>query len=307
MTRRASAPRVTYGGVARAALLVAALAVPAVTLPALPEVSLLPALLGLLPWVVGKYVLCPLRWYAIGESGRSRRWHLRAFAEAELLGLATPGHVGADLWRVRRLHGTGMATPSGLAEVALDRVVGAVGLAAFVALAGTTLPLGLLLPALGAGAALALTVLVVHRVRPQWVPERRLPAPRRLAAGVLLSMGYQASVVALLLGCLAATGHHVAPAAIAGAFAASQLAGALPGPHGASPKDAALAAALAALGVPWQAAVGAVALKAALAWLPGVLLGAPALLLTRRAARLAPVEPLAAHRREPVPSLAAAA
>jgi uncharacterized membrane protein YbhN (UPF0104 family) len=294
---------VTRGGVARASLLVVALAVPALTLPALPEVTLWPALLGLLPWVVGKYVLCPLRWYAIGASGRSRCWHLRAFAEAELLGLATPGHVGADLWRVRRLRTTGMPTPSGLAEVALDRVVGAVGLALFVAVAGVTLPVDLLLPALGGALALALAVLLVRRVRPQWVPQRRLPAPRELAVGVLLTMGYQATTCALLVGCVAATGHQLSPGELMTAFAASQLAGAVPGPHGASPKDGALAVGLAALGMPLQAAVGAVALKAALAWLPGVLLGGPALLLTRRSEpRLATVEPLDAHRREPAPA-----
>ena len=33
----------------------------------------------------------------------SRRWHLRAYAESELLGLLTPGHVGADVWRMHRL------------------------------------------------------------------------------------------------------------------------------------------------------------------------------------------------------------
>ncbi|MGB8652294.1 MAG: hypothetical protein WCD35_16735, partial [Mycobacteriales bacterium] len=56
-----------------------ALAVPALTLPSLPRVTLWPVLLGLLPWVVGKYVLCPLRWHALSESGQPRRWHLRAY------------------------------------------------------------------------------------------------------------------------------------------------------------------------------------------------------------------------------------
>jgi hypothetical protein len=37
-----------------------------------------------------------------------------------------------------------------------------------------------------------------------------------------------------------------------------------------------------ALGLPWQAALGAVSLKAALAWLPGILLGGVSLLVARR-------------------------
>src|SRR5687768_4150471 len=64
-----------------------ALAVPAFTLPRLPDVTVWPVLLGLLPWVVGKYVLCPLRWRVLTDAGLSRWWHIRAYAESELLGL----------------------------------------------------------------------------------------------------------------------------------------------------------------------------------------------------------------------------
>jgi hypothetical protein len=97
-----------------AGLVAVAVAVPVLTLPSLPHLAWGPALLGLLPWIVGKYLLCPLRWYALSESGRSRAWHIRAYAEAELCGLLTPGHVGADAWRVKRLTGTACArlTPS---------------------------------------------------------------------------------------------------------------------------------------------------------------------------------------------------
>src|ERR1700754_401037 len=76
---------------------------PLITLPRLPEVSVWPVVLGLLPWILGKYLLCPLRWHALSESGKRRWWHLRTYAESELLGLLTPGHVGADVWRVNRL------------------------------------------------------------------------------------------------------------------------------------------------------------------------------------------------------------
>ncbi len=58
----------------------------------------------------------------------------------------------------------------------------------------------------------------------------------------------------------------------------------MPGPHGASPRDGALVVALAGLGLPWSAALGAVALKALLAWLPALLLGGVSLLLARRLA-----------------------
>ena len=86
---------------------------------------------------------------------------------------------------------------------------------------------------------------------------------------------------------LAATGHEVSPLALLGAFGASQLAGAVPGPNGASPRDAALVVALAALGVPWVAAAAAVTLKALVAWLPALALGGVSLVATRWAVRRA--------------------
>jgi uncharacterized membrane protein YbhN (UPF0104 family) len=128
-------------------------------------------------------------------------------------------------------------------------------------------------------------VLVVRRFRPSLLPSRPLPRPRQLAHGLLLSLGYQLSIAGLLLGTVAATGHSLSPMAALGAFGASQLAGAIPGPNGASPRDAALVVALAALGVPWGAAAAAVALKASLAWLPALALGGVSLLLFRRALR----------------------
>jgi glycosyltransferase 2 family protein len=175
--------------VLRLLAVVVAIAIPALTLPQLPRVSWVPVALGLLPWVVGKYLLCPLRWHALSESGRRRWWHIRAYAESELMGLLTPGHVGADLWRVKRLSGTGMQGGNAVAEVALDRLVGAIGLAVFVVFAGAALPTRMLLTALGIAAAAVLAVLVLRRVRPSLVPTRKLPRPRQLAHGVVLSMG----------------------------------------------------------------------------------------------------------------------
>ena len=265
----------------QAGLLAVAVAVPVLTLPALPDLAWWPALLGLAPWVVGKYVLCPLRWHALSASGRSRGWHVRAYAESELCGLLTPGHVGADAWRVRRLTGAGMSTPDAVAEAGLDRLVGALGLAVFVGVSATALPLRMLLTALGLAAMAVVVAVVVGRRRPDLVPRRPLPRGRALVLGIALSVGYQLSICLLLLGTVMATGHTLGPLALLGAFGASQLAGAVPGPHGASPRDGALVVALAGLGLPWQAAIGAVALKAVLAWLPALLLGGVSLLLAR--------------------------
>ena len=265
----------------QAALLAVAVAVPLLTLPSLPQLAWVPALLGLAPWVLGKYVLCPLRWHALSDSGRSRAWHIRAYAESELCGLLTPGHVGADAWRVRRLTRTGMSTPDAVAEAGLDRLVGALGLAAFVGVSATALPVRMLVTALGLAAVAVVVAVVVGRRRHDLVPRRRLPRGRALLLGIVLSVGYQLSICLLLLGTVMATGHTLGPLALLGAFGASQLAGAVPGPHGASPRDGALVVALAGLGLPWQAAIGAVALKATLAWLPALALGGVSLLLAR--------------------------
>lgn len=263
------------------------LIVPVLTLPRLPAVTLWPLLLGLVPWVVGKYVLCPLRWHALTDAGLSRRWHLRAYAESELLGLLTPGHVGADAWRLHRLVRAGLGRGDAVMSVGLDRFVGALGLAAFTIFAGTALPPRALLVGLGAAALAVVAVLVIRRLRPTWLPTRPLPRPRELVHGLLLSAGYQLTIAGLLLGSVAATGYSLSPLAVLGAFGASQIAGALPGPNGASPRDGALIVALAALGVPWAAAAAAVTLKAALAWAPALLLGGLSLVLSHRELRLA--------------------
>ena len=172
-----------------------------------------------------------------------------------------------------------------MVSVGLDRFVGAIGLAVFVAFAGTALPWRMLAVGAGFGVLVVAAALVLRRVRPDLLPQRPLPRPRQLAHGLVLSAGYQLSIAALLWGTIAATGHTLSPLALLGAFGASQLAGALPGPNGASPRDGALVVALAAMGVPWSAAAAAVALKAAVAWLPALVLGGVSLVLTRRALR----------------------
>ncbi|WP_396047932.1 lysylphosphatidylglycerol synthase transmembrane domain-containing protein [Aeromicrobium sp. UC242_57] len=168
-----------------------AIAIPALTLPRLPEVTWWPVLLGLLPWVVGKYVLCPLRWRVLTTSDLSGWWFIRANAEAELLGLFTPGHVGTDLWRMRRLNRSGLSAADTLASVGLDRLVGAIGLTAFVAFAGTALPVKMISVAIGVAVLALVATLVLRRVRPDLMPSRALPPPRQLGHALLLSAFYQ--------------------------------------------------------------------------------------------------------------------
>jgi hypothetical protein len=280
-------PRMLQSRVVLAVGVVVSILVPAVTLPRLPHVSPWPVLIGLVPWIVGKYVLCPLRWRALTNAELPRRWHLRAYAEGELLGLLTPGHLGADAWRVHRLTGTGLGRGDAVVSVGTDRLVGAIGLAAFILFAGAALPLRMALLAAGVTLLALVAALAVRIVRPDLLPRRPLPPPRRLALAFVLSALYQLSIAALLMGTLAATGHELSPLAVLGAFGASQVAGAVPGPNGASPRDGALIAALMALGIPWQAALAAVSLKALVAWVPAIGLGGVGLLLTRRAVRRA--------------------
>lgn len=247
-----------------------------------PDMSLLPAVAGLLPFAVGKYLLCPLRWHALSGSGRGRRWHLRAYAESEVLGLASPWHAGADLWRVHRLEGTGLRRSAAVAEVALDRFVGAAGLIAAVAVSGVTMPPLVLAVAAGAAVVVLLVAVLVRRSRPGLAGRWPWPTPKVFAAGVLLSVGYQVSIAALLIGSLHAVGESVSPLQLIAVFGASQLAGVLPGVHGAGPREGALVAGLAAIGVSWTEAFGAVALTALLYWVPALLIGGTLLFLRWR-------------------------
>lgn len=255
------------------AILVGAIAVSAWSLDRVPDASLWPALLGLLPWAVGKYVLCPLRWHALSLSGQRRWWHLRAYAESELLGLLSPGHAGADLWRVHRLHQEGRSRSAAAAEVGLDRLIGAIGLAAGVALTGAALPGRVIVALVALGALGTAVALLVRSRRPGLFSGRTLPRPRPVVYGLLLSLGYQATIVGLVFGAVTAVGHPVDPFALLAVFGASQVAGIIPGMHGASPRDGALAVGLTTLGVSWPAALGAVALMTMLPWAPAVLLG----------------------------------
>ena len=246
-----------------------------------PHASWQPALLGLAPWVVGKYLLCPLRWHALSCSGRNRRWHLRVYAESELLGLVSPGHLGADLWRMHLLQRTGMNRPSALAEVALDRLIGALGLTVFVVASGAALPIRVVAAAVGLTAGVLIVLRVVRKFRPGIFAGRPMPPLPVVLRGVAISIAYQLTIMGMLIGTVAAMGEVVHPLALLGVFGASQVAGILPGINGASPREGALVVGLASVGVTWQAALGAVALTALLAWIPALLIGGVAFLVRR--------------------------
>ena len=266
-------------------------AVPVLTVPHLPSVSPWPMALGLMPWIFGKYVLCPLRWRVLTPAGpegqRGRRWFLRASAESEFLGLLTPGHVGADLWRFHRLTRGGWTRGDALLSIGADRTVGAIGLTAFVVFAAGSLSARMVLVAGVIGVALVLAGLVLRHRRPDLLSIGPLPRPRAFLVALALAAAYQLTIAGLLLGAVEATGHTLSPFALLGAFGASQVAAAVPGPNGASPRDGALVVALVALGLPWVAAAAAVTLKSVLAWLPALALGGISLLLWRRQTRAA--------------------
>ncbi|TCC16055.1 lysylphosphatidylglycerol synthase domain-containing protein [Kribbella sindirgiensis] len=272
---------VSHRGV-RVFALIAAVGISLWNVDRVPHTAVVPALLGLLPFAIGKYILCPLRWHAISTSGRTRRWHLRAYAESEILGLISPWHAGADLWRVHRLETIGVRRSSGVAEVALDRFVGAVGLVVAVAVCGVTLPWTVLAVALGAAAAVLTVALVVRRRRPALTGRWPWPSPKVFALGVLLSIGYQATILGLLFGAINAVGGPAPGLQLVAVFGASQIAGALPGVHGASPREGALVAGLASIGIAWREAFGAVALTALLYWIPALLIGGTFLFLRWR-------------------------
>lgn len=290
--------KVLHSRITLAVCTVLTLAVPAMTVPRLPHVSPWPLLVAMVPWILAKYLLCPLRWRLLTPPGpdgaQSPGWHLRAYAEAELFGLVTPGHVGADVWRLRRLTRSGLGRGDAVLSVGLDRLVGAIGLTVFLAFAATELPSPLLVVALAVGVVLVVGALLARKLRPGLLPSGPLPSMKALSVALLISAAFQLSIAGLLLGAIAATGNSLSLWAVFGAFGASQLAGAVPGPNGASPREAALVVALAALGVPWLAATAAVTLKATLAWLPALSIGGISLLLLRRQAGAPATGPVAA-------------
>lgn len=244
-----------------------------------PGAALVPALVGLLCWTVGNYLLVPLRWQSLSRSGQNRRWHLRVYAEAEVLGLLSPAHAGTDLWRVRMLTKVGLDRASAVVDVASDRLVGGMGIVVIALLGGATLP-PLLVVISVVAALVGLVLALVMRRRKKLVIA--VPPRRALVRGVAVSLVYQACAIGLMLGTVAAVGHSVHPIDMLGLVGASQIAALVPGVHGAGPKEGALAAGLVAAGVPLSAAIGAISLAGILAWVPALLFGGTSHYLRRR-------------------------
>lgn len=256
----------------------ATLVIPVATLPQLPRVDLAPALAGLGVWTIGKYLLCAVRWQVLAGGRLSWWWHARVNAESEIFGLVTPGHVGGDVWRARRLARESGSAADAAASVAAERVLAAGAVATITVVVGAGLPVHTLVP-LGVLLLLAGTALgVVAVARPGTFPMPTLPGPRALVTALALGIAYELTIVAGVYGAVLATGHQPSFLAVLTAFFLSQPAGVVPGMHGASPRDAALVVALAALGIPLVAATGAVALKGLLVWLPALALGGTSLL-----------------------------
>jgi uncharacterized membrane protein YbhN (UPF0104 family) len=276
-TRQGALRRV--GGVVLRVAPVIGLLVAVGTWSHLPKMHLQPALVGLACWTVGNYLFCPLRWRAVSSRGKGWKWYARVYAEGELLGMLTPQHAGADLWRVRQLLREGSDKPAAVVEVAADRLSGGLVVALLAVIAGMSIPPAYLPTAGGVIAILALTAYLVRRA---WLPRVRSVARPKgwaLVRASLISALYQAGYLGFTIGLVAAVGHHVDPVGVASVLGLSQVAGLLPGVHGAGPREGTMTGGLVALGLPLPAAVAAVALGAALTWLPALAVGGSGLLM----------------------------
>lgn len=281
----------------RSLALVAAIAITVVNTWRVPSVSPWPLLIGLVPYALGKYILCALRWKSISSAGRPTGWYIRVYAEGDLLGLATPAHSGQDFWRVSRLHKHGMTRTAAITEVAIDRLVGAIGLTVFVIATSLSLPVKMMAVAIAVAALVLAAALFIRHRHPDLLRQRPMPPTRTVVAGVLLSLAYQATAIVMLMQTLAAVGQSVPLLQLLAVAGASHVAGMLPGIHGAGPREGALVAGLVALGVPVRSALGAVSLSSLVVWLPAIGLGGTFLLLreiARRSAASAAAEAAAA-------------
>ena len=239
----------------------------------MPHMRVEPALVGLACWTVGNYLICPLRWQSVSTRGRSLAWYARVFAEGELLGMLTPQHAGADLWRIRQLMHAGSDKGAAVVEVAADRLSGGVMIVILGAIAGMTVP-AKWWPI--AGGVVALVAAAVWLTRRLWRPRLQgVQRPRGWAfvRSAAISALYQLGYLGFILGLVAAVGHQVDPLGTMSVLGLSQAAAMLPGIHGAGPKEGAMAGGLMALGLPLTAAVSAVALGAALTWVPAIVVG----------------------------------
>ena len=239
----------------------------------LPHMRMEPALVGLACWTVGNYLICPLRWQSVSTRGRSLAWYARIYAEGELLGMLTPQHAGADLWRIRQLMHAGADKGGAVVEVAADRLAGGVMILVLGLLAGMVVPQQWWPIVGGAVALAALAIWATRRIWRPRIAEMQRPKGCAFARSAAISALYQLGYLGFVLGLVNAVGHHVDPLGTASVLGLSQAASLLPGVHGAGPKEGAMTGGLVALGLPLTAAVSAVALGAALAWVPAIVVG----------------------------------
>jgi glycosyltransferase 2 family protein len=244
-----------------------------VTWMRLPHMQLEPALVGLACWTGGNYLICPLRWQSVSSRGRSLAWYARVFAEGELLGMLTPQHAGADLWRIKQLVSAGSDKGAAVVEIAADRLSGGVMIVVLGIIAGMSVPAKWWPVAGGVAAAIAAAVWLTRRLWHPRIAHVQKPKGWAFVRSAAISALYQLGYLGFILGLVAAVGHHVDPLGTMSVLGLSQAAGMLPGVHGAGPKEGAMAGGLVALGLPLTAAVSAVALGAALAWVPAVVAG----------------------------------
>src|SRR4051812_50017349 len=73
-----------------AAAIVVPLAISAYNIRNAPEAAPLPVLIGLLPFLIGKFVLCPLRWHQISAGGHPRAGDLRGYPAGGRVGDPPP-------------------------------------------------------------------------------------------------------------------------------------------------------------------------------------------------------------------------
>jgi glycosyltransferase 2 family protein len=239
----------------------------------LPDMRLEPALIGLGCWTVGNYLFCPLRWKTVSTRGRKWSWYARVYAEGELLGMLTPQHAGADLWRIKQLVSAGSDKGAAVVEIAADRLSGGVMIVVLGIIAGMSVPAKWWPVAGGVAAAIAAAVWLTRRLWHPRIAHVQKPKGWAFVRSAAISALYQLGYLGFILGLVAAVGHHVDPLGTMSVLGLSQAAGMLPGVHGAGPKEGAMAGGLVALGLPLTAAVSAVALGAALAWVPAVVAG----------------------------------
>jgi hypothetical protein len=239
----------------------------------LPSMRLEPALVGLACWTAGNYLICPLRWKSVSSRGRSLGWYARIYAEGELLGMLTPQHAGADLWRIRQLVAAGSDKGAAVVEVAADRLAGGVMIVVLAVIAGMTVPARWWPVAAGAVAAVAAVAFLTRRLWRPRVAHVQRPRGWAFARSAAISALYQLGYLGFVIGLVQAVGHQVDFLGTASVLGLSQAASLLPGVHGAGPKEGAMTGGLVALGLPLTAAVSAVALGAALTWVPAIVVG----------------------------------